>query len=370
MLFFFTMGASNPLLPKFVVDDLGGSEATAGLVMGSFAVAALLTRSGFGRLGGRRGSRLLLIIGCAVAMVGMLLLAVAADVATASAARRVMGTGQAAAMTGSTVLAIDLAPEARRGEASSYILTAFHLGLGTGPLVGEALQARTSYDTVWLLLTVPLALGLAIAWKLPNRAGDPDAPPSPWIHPHGIAPGVVVAFGMVPFIAFSVFVPLYGREVGLDSVGTVFMVSSISIAAVRLLLSRLPDALGPINAGPIAVGFVTVGAIVAALWAAPAGMYVAAATVAGGMALQTPALIPVAVNGVEPHDRASAMATFTMFMDLSVALTGPVFGLIVGGGGYRLTYLVAAATSVPALAVLHLVLAPRWRKVHAQPAIG
>ena len=146
--------------------------------------------------------------------------------------------------------------------------------------------------------------------------------------------------------------------------------SSISIAAVRLLLSRLPDALGPINAGTIAVGFVTVGAIVAALWAAPAGMYVAAATVAGGMALQTPALIPVAVNGVEPHDRASAMATFTMFMDLSVALTGPVFGLIVGGGGYRLTYLVAAATSVPALAVLHLVLAPRWRKVHAQPAIG
>lgn len=53
-LYFFGIGAANPLLPKFVVDELGGSEATAGVVMGAFAVASLVARSPFGRLGNRR----------------------------------------------------------------------------------------------------------------------------------------------------------------------------------------------------------------------------------------------------------------------------------------------------------------------------
>ena len=42
-------GAILAILPVFVVDELGGTELTAGIVMGSAAVPALLSRAWLGR---------------------------------------------------------------------------------------------------------------------------------------------------------------------------------------------------------------------------------------------------------------------------------------------------------------------------------
>ena len=57
-------------MPRFVVDELGGTETTAGIVMGSLAVSSLLTRPWYGRLADRRGAKLLLVIGTLVAAGG------------------------------------------------------------------------------------------------------------------------------------------------------------------------------------------------------------------------------------------------------------------------------------------------------------
>jgi MFS family permease len=360
MLFFAGMGASNPLLPKFVVDELGGSETSAGFVMGTFAVAALVTRSSFGRMGGRKGSRRLMVIGTLLGALGMVVVSVAGSLAVAILSRLILGTAQAALMTGATVLAIELAPPARRGEAASYVLVSFHLGLGLGPVAAEKLLAATSYRTVWLVLAAMMVAGTLVASALPHRPGDRDAPPAPWIHPAGLAPGMSAAFGIVAFVTFSTFVPLYARTLGMEDVGAVFMVASISIAVARLVFGKVPDLIGPIRSDTIALVLTAAGAVIAAGWAAVPGIYAAAAVLAAGMSLQTPSLIPVAVYGVPDHERASAMATFTMFMDLSVALTGPVMGLVVAGLGYRAAFLTGGAMAIAAIVVVFTKLAPHW----------
>ncbi|MET0909438.1 MAG: MFS transporter [Ilumatobacteraceae bacterium] len=370
MLYFLGMGAANPIMPKFVVDDLGGTEVVAGIVMGSFAVSSLLTRSWFGRLGDRRGARRLVVTGCLLAVVSMGILVATTTVAMAIGSRLVLGAAQASVMTGSTVLAIDLAPASRRGEAASYILVAFHLGLGLGPVAGEALLSAASYDAVWVGLAALALMGAGVATLLPHRPGHPDAPASPWINRSGIAPGLVVAFGIVGFVAFSTFIPLYARDIGLEQVGAVFMVASISIALMRIVFGRAPDVLGPIRAGAIAIALTIVGSLVAAFWSTVVGVFVAAAVLAGGMALQTPAMIPVAVHGVDPNQRSSAMATFTMFMDLSVALTGPIVGLVVSGVSYQVAFLATVGTSVVALVLLLGNLAPQWRRTNESEALA
>ncbi|MCB0991484.1 MAG: MFS transporter [Acidimicrobiales bacterium] len=364
-LYFLGMGASNPLLPEYVVDDLGGSESTAGLVVGVFAVSALVTRVGWGRLGGRRGARLLVVCGCVIATVGMAILALTDSVAGAVVARLVLGTSQAALMTGSTVLAIELAPVARRGEASSYILVAFHLGLGLGPVLGEAVHDATSYDAVWWMLGALSLAGAGVGLLLPHRPGDIGDDKPRWVHPKGVAPGLVAAFGVAAYASFSSFLPLYGETIGMDKVAPVFMASSISIAFARVVFGRLPDALGPVTAGTIALGLVVAGVLVAALWASVPGVFVAAVIMAGGMALQTPSMMPVAVDGVSPAQRASAMATFTMFMDLAVALSSPAFGRVVEASSYRTAFLAMAAVSSLGLVLMYTVLAPSQRRTAA-----
>jgi MFS family permease len=54
------------------------------------------------------------------------------------------------------------------------------------------------------------------------------------------------------------------------------------------------------------------------------------------------------------------MATFTMFIDFSVAITAPIFGFLVTSIGYRSSFLISASTSGVALVLLHVVLSPRW----------
>lgn len=357
--FFLGAGALNVLLPQYVVDELGGSPATAGIVMGSTAVSALVTRVWFGRLADRRGARRILVIGALLAATATALLVVTGSIAAVIATRLLYGAGQAAFFTGSTTLAIELAPDNRRSQAASYILIAVHVGMGIGPIVAVTLSDRLSFDSIWLIASGVIALGGLVASALSYRRPDPHAGPSPWIHPNAIGPGFVSLFGVAAFSGFLMFAPLYAREIGVVHIGLVFTVASITIVIVRLVFGWVPDAIGPIRAGTGALLLTAFAAVVVAMWAQPAGMFVGAMLLATGLSLQSPSFIALAVEGVSPNERGSAMATFTGFFDISAALVGPMFGLIVTGGTYRDAFLVGAAMSLVALVILRLIVAPR-----------
>ena len=367
-LFFLGAGSLNALLPRYVVDALGGTELTAGVVMGAMAVSALFTRPWFGRTADRRGARRIIVLGTVLGAVSLGMLAVLPSVPGAILSRLVLGGGTAAVVTGSTLLSIELAPESRRSEAASYILISFHVGMGLGPTGGEALLGWLGYAEVFGAIGLVAASAGVVAMALAYRPGDPDAAPGPLVHPNAIGPGSVTLFGVFAFNGFLMFVPLYSREVGLADVGPVFLVSSITVVTVRVLFARVPDAVGPIRAGSFALGLTVLAALVVALWPTPAGVYLGAALLAGGLSLQSPSFIAIAVEGVRPSERGSAMATFTGFFDVANALIGPVFGLIVSGLDYRAAFLTAAGMAVVALAILNGVVAPRWRRQRSASA--
>ncbi len=300
--------------------------------------------------------------GCLVGAASMALLAVSTTAAMAVVSRMVAGLALAAVSTGATVLAVDLAPEERRGEAASYIFVSFHFGLALGPIMGERIEAAWSFDVAWLVLAGLWLAGGLVARMLRTTALDEEVGPAPWIHTRGLLPGSVLALGNVAFATFTVFVPLYAREVGMSRVGLVFAVASASIAATRIVLRRAPDAMGPIRAGTLALAVTVAGAALAAYWSEPIGLFLAATVLAGGMALQAPSLIPAVLIGVPPHERASALATFTMFMDVSLAVTGPLMGIVVAGAGYSVAFVVTGIFALAALVVLHVHVAPPWRR--------
>ena len=115
--FFACTGAANALMPRFVVDELGGSETTAGIVMGSLAISSLLTRPWYGRLADRRGAKLLLVIGTVIAAAGYAVLLIPSTVGLAIVSRLIVGAGQAGLFVGMSMLAMQIAPDDRRSEA-------------------------------------------------------------------------------------------------------------------------------------------------------------------------------------------------------------------------------------------------------------
>ncbi len=355
-------GALNALLPPFVVDELGGTEATAGIVMGSMAITALLSRALLGRVSDRRGARRLVGGGAFVTGLSMLLIVAWPTVAGAIVARLIMGVGNAAFFVGTSVRAMELAPADRRSQAAALHLIAFHLGMGLGPMGGEWVLDRTSYETAWLVIAALGLLATAISWRLSHRPGDPHAEPSPLVHTGAIWPGLVTLFGVFAFNGYLMFAALYSDEIGLDNVGPVFLVSSATMIVARLLFGRVPDLIGPIRAGSGALVMTVFAASLLAFWDRPAGLFVGAALVALGLSLQSPSFMVIAIEGADDRQRGSAMATYTAFFDIANALIGPVMGLVVSTSGYREAFLVAAGAAVVALAILQVVVAPRWRR--------
>lgn len=359
-IYFLGIGSLNVLIPTYVVDELGGTEATSGFVMGSMAISALLMRPWFGRLADRRGARDIIAAGAALACLSVLILALDSSLVGAFASRLVMGAAGAGTFTGSMMLSMDIAPEGRRSQAGAYILISFHLGLGIGPIGAEPILDATSYRTVWLIVAALAGLSFVVALFLPNRRRPPDdLGPAPLVHRSAVLPGLVTLFGVCAFNGFLQFAPLYAREVGLDDVGVVFTIASLTIVVVRLAFGRVPDMIGPIRAGSGALILTAVAAAVVAFWAEPAGLYVGAALLACGLSLQSPSFMALAVEGVSERERGSAMATYTGFFDVANAIVGPSIGLIVVGFDYRVAFLSAGAMSLIALAILRLRLAPQ-----------
>ena len=355
-------GALNALLPPFVVDELGGTEATAGIVMGSMAITALLSRAFLGRVADRRGARRLIGVGAAITAVSLLLLILIPSVPGAILARLVMGGGNAAFFIGTSVRAMELAPPARRSQAAAFNLVAFHVGMGIGPTLGEYVLDRTNYTVAWLMLAGLVTAACGVSWGLSHRPGDPHAEPSPLIHRAAIWPGLVTLFGVFGFNGYLVFAALYAHEIGLDNVGPVFMVSSGTMVLARLLFGRVPDIVGPIRAGTGALMVTIAATVLLAMWNAPMGLFVGAAMVSLGLSLQSPSFMVIAIEGVSDRERGSAMATYTAFFDIANAMIGPILGTIIAASGYRPAFLVSAGAGVVSMVLLRGVVAPRWRR--------
>lgn len=362
-IYFAGSGILNALMPTFVVDEIGGTEATAGTVMGVLAISALASRPFFGRLADRHGARRILLLGAAISGLSMVVLLVTpASLPAAIASRLVLGAGGAAMFTGAAVRSIELAPANRRSQAASFILISVHVGLGLGPILGVRLLNRFGYDQVWLAVLVLCAIGGAVTLLLTATPREVVGEPPPLIHRNALLPGLVTLFGVFSFNGFITFASLYGREVGVQDVSLIFTVLSGSIVVVRLFGGRIPDIVGPIVAGTGALMVTIVAALMVAFWATPTGVFVGAVMLSIGLSLQSPAFIPLAVDGVPDNERGSAMATFTGFYDVANALVGPVLGLIVAGVGYRSAFSFTALTALIALVLLNTVVAPRWRR--------
>jgi predicted MFS family arabinose efflux permease len=83
------------ILPLYVKDDLGGSDAEVGLIIGVFAFAALFPRPFIGREIDKGGSKRFLIAGAIVFIISSLLYLVATSVPLLLGVRVLHGVGMA-----------------------------------------------------------------------------------------------------------------------------------------------------------------------------------------------------------------------------------------------------------------------------------
>ena len=352
--YFVSVGISLPVLPLFVRGPLGGTNIGVGIVSGAFAVSAVLLRPVVGRLGDKRGRRLLIVLGGALAAVSIGGYALASGLSFLVAMRVLNGVGEAFLYTGAASAINDIAPEDRRGEAVSFFTTAVFVGLIVGPFLGETLLHHGGFTVTWA--TAAAAAGMAAVVGIVTPETLPlDArreSESRLIHPAAVRPGIVVAASVVGFAGFSTFVPLYALELGLGGSRFVFALYAGVILVVRSLGARIPDRVGLRRTTGISLVISIVGLVVMGAWASVAGLVCGAVLLALGQSLAFPALMSMAVVAAPEAERGAAIGTFTAFVDAGFGIGPVTLGVVAAVFGYRAVFIGAAMVVAGGLAVL------------------
>jgi MFS family permease len=344
------------VLPLYANDELGAGSLGVALAVSAVSPMLLVCQPLAGRIGDRRGRRVLIVGGALVAAASVAGYTVAGSLEALIALRLLTGAGEAAFFVGAATLITDLAPASRRGEALSLYSLGLWTGLAIGPVLGELVLGTDRFDVVWLLAGACCLAAAAIGALLPETAPPREAAAHDdrlrLVHPAAVGPGLVLAVTVFGFAGLGAFGALYARDLGIENTGVVFLLFSVVVVATRIVGRRLPDRLGPKRTGGSALAFVAAGLLAIGLWNEPAGLLVGTVGLAFGQALAFPALMTLAVNGAPAGERSSVIGTFTAFTELGFAVGAISLGAIASSVGYDGAFVACAVGPVIGALVL------------------
>ncbi|MDX2213329.1 MAG: MFS transporter [Oculatellaceae cyanobacterium bins.114] len=358
LLFWSALAAMLPILPLYV-EDIGVDSITIGVVMGSFAIGLLSSRSWLAYLADHRGRKLVMVIGMAVVAIAPLCYLLTQSVPLLIVIRAFHGLSIAAFALAYSALVVDLSPPHQRGELIGYMSLVNPVGMALGPAIGGFLHEWAGYTPAFVAAAALGFVGLGCTLRVqearsPNhstvttlQSSSPDgaiARPRPqfWsllsTSPIRIPAIVLLLIGLA-FGTLSTFVPLFVHEAGVTlNVGLFYTAAAIASFGIRLLVGRASDQRGR---GPfITLSLILYTFAMTLLWlATSAPLFLLAAMFEGaGAGILIPMMAALMADRSHPNERGRNFSLCMAGFDLGIAIAGPIFGAIAVQTNYRTTF--------------------------------
>ncbi|WP_312118555.1 MFS transporter [Kosakonia cowanii] len=353
---YLTIGLPLAVLPGFVHDVMGYSAFWAGLVISLQYFATLLSRPHAGRYADLLGPKKVVIFGlCGAFLSGLCYLLAGMQSGVLSLVllclgRVILGIGQSFAGTGATLWGVGVVGNVHIGRVISWNGIATYGAMALGAPLGVLCYHYGGLHG--LAVTIMAVALLAVLLALPRAAVKASkGKPLPfravlgrvWLY------GMALALGSAGFGVIATFITLYYDARGWDGAAFALTLFSVAFVGARLLFPNGINRFGGLNVALICFAVETCGLLLVGLavdpWMVKLGVFLTGA----GFSLVFPALGVVAVKAVPQHNQGSALATYTVFMDLSLGVTGPLAGLLMAWAGVSSIYLAAAGLVAVAL---------------------
>src|SRR5918995_5909560 len=341
------VGATLPVIPRFVTEELNGSDLEVGIVTGAFAITGFLCRPLAGNAADRRGRRVTVIAGASLAVIAGALLFLPASIPGLIVSRLFLGAGEGTVFTAGSAWNVDMAPDERRGRMIGLYGLAIWTGLTLGPPIGVLLQDVGGFSLVWAFACGAPLLGALIASRLPEApvVGGERAR-GPFISREALGPGGTFALSVVGFAAISAFIVLSLDDRGIGHGAEVFTVFAGTVVATRLFAGGLPDRIGAARSAVGAAAIEAIGLVLLGAADSLAVVIVGAIGMGAAFSLLFPSLSLVAVNRVGPERRGAALGPFTATFDLGMLVGSPAVGAAAALGGYGAAFYLAAGAAL------------------------
>ena len=348
-----------PTLPVYA-KRLGASDAEAGMVIGIFALAALLVRPLTGYALDRWGRKAILLGGLTIFILSVIAYHWALTLILLLTIRFIHGVGWGICSTASSTVATDVIPKSRMGEGMGYYGLAGTVSMAVGPAIGlwivDWLDFNALFSTAAAMVVGAIGFAAIIRYPVVPLASSKTF--VPW-EKSALPSAAVMFFLTMTYGSIVSFLALYAAQNGIANIGPFFTWYALALLVTRPLAGKLSDRIG--HTVIVVPGILCVAAAMILLAYADTLLWFSAAAAMYGLGfgLAMPSLQALAVVFTPPDRRGAANGTFFTGFDLGISVGSVVWGAVAEVTGYSLMYL---WTILPAIISLFVYLNMRHKK--------
>lgn len=334
-------------VPIYVMTDLEGSAAQAGLAVSVFLVSAIIVRFVAGMILEKYGKRRVLIISVLMFAISTVLYVFINDFTLLLLLRFFHGIWFSLVTTVAGAIAADIIPPERRGEGLGYYGIAMNLAVVAGPFIVLSLQPLLESRVIFMVLGVIMAIGFLCAFLVKIEEDGHVRPAEKrklslddFLEKKSLpiaTVGFLISFAYASIIAF---ISVYAESLGLiQTASFFFVVYAIAMLLVRPITGRIFDARGPsVVIIPSCVVF-AIGLFSLAYTDSAWMLLLSGALVGLGYGTLLPSFQTLAIEAADKHRSGYATGTFFALYDSGIAVGSVSLGLIAGALGYSNLYL-------------------------------
>ena len=343
--------AQTTILPIYIVNELHGTLAQAGLAMTLFMASSIAVRPFSGLIIEKFGRKKTLYVSEALFCLFSFAYLFADNLSFLLVIRFLHGIWFSILTTVTVPIANDFIPAQRKGEGMGYFVMSINLGIVLGPLLGLTLIQPLSYTMVAAILAGIICIGFIFCFMIPIQETIKTQVKTvkrklsvhDFVEKKALPISIMAMIISFSYASIMSFISTFAESKNLLPYASLFfVVFAISMMSLRPITGKIYDRKGPNFVVYPAIALFSIGLIVLSQINSVTGLMIAAVFVGMGFGSAQPCLQTISIQH-SPKDRIGhATSTFFTCYDIGIAIGSILLGVLIAHQGYSFAYLLCA----------------------------
>lgn len=368
LLLFFSFYMLIPVLPLYLLENLGTSGSVAGIVLALYTISALCIRPFSGFIVDMFSRKPLYLICYGLFCIIFVGYVVGTTLVLFILLRVFHGFAFGMSTVSGSTVAVDVMVSERRGEGIGYFGMAANIAMAIGPVAGLWIHQHHSFNALFLAAFFSSFIGLVTIIFIKPIKKEVSEPKQALSLDRFILvkalPCVALLFmAGIGYGSVLNYIGLYSEEAGYQSsAGLFFIIISVGIVLARILSAKA------INDGKIVLlvkigsSFLLISFGLFAVCTNAIMLYLIAFFLGIGFGYINPAFQTMLINLAEHNQRGTANATYFTFWDLGIGLGTAIGGTIIDKLNFEWLYAICAGVLVLGIIYFSTVSASYFQK--------
>ena len=343
--------AQTTILPIYILNELHGTLAQAGLAMTLFMASSIAVRPFSGLIIEKIGRKKALYISETLFCLFSFAYIFADNLTFLLVIRLFHGIWFSILTTVTVPIANDFIPANRKGEGMGYFVMSINLGIVLGPLIGLTLIQQLSYQMVAAILAGIICLGFAFCFLIPVQETIKTQVKTvkrklsvhDFVEKKALPISIMAMIISFSYASIMSFISTFAESKNLLAYASLFfVVFAISMMSLRPITGKIYDRKGPNFVVYSAIALFSIGLIVLSQINSVTGLMIAAVFVGMGFGSAQPCLQTLSIQHSPKARIGHATSTFFTCYDIGIALGSILLGMVIAHQGYSFAYLLCA----------------------------